>query len=187
MFPVVDRRVAPVLTAAEAAFSAPRDTAIGAKDYKSARIPRDWLQFRTMADKKLEHLSQVKMFSSLNKKELGLVAKASDVINVPAGTDIVKEGQIGHEFYLISSGSAVVKRNGRKVINLGPGHYFGEMALLDRGPRTATVTAEEPTELIVLGQREFMAVLDQVPPVAHKLLVSMAGRLREADSKAVSH
>jgi CRP/FNR family cyclic AMP-dependent transcriptional regulator len=140
-----------------------------------------------MADKKIDHLSQVKMFSSLNKKELGLVAKASEVVHVPAGTDIVKEGEIGHEVYLIASGSAVVKRRGKKVATLEPGRYFGEMALLDRGPRTATVTAEEPSELIVLGQREFMAVLDQVPPVAHKLLVSMAGRLREADSRAVSH
>jgi CRP-like cAMP-binding protein len=94
---------------------------------------------------------------------------------------------LGHEFYLIASGSAVVRRGGRKVATLGPGSYFGEMALLDRGPRSATVTTAEPTELIVLGQREFMAVLDRVPPVAHKLLVSMAGRLREADSRAVSH
>lgn len=140
-----------------------------------------------MADKKLDHLSRVKMFASLNKKELGLVAKASDVLTVPAGTDIVKEGEIGHEFYLIASGSAVVKRNGRKVATLGPGGYFGEMALLDRGPRSATITTEEPSELIVLGQREFMGVLDQVPPVAHKLLVGMAARLREADTKAVSH
>lgn len=140
-----------------------------------------------MADKKLEQLSRVKMFGSLNKKELALVAKASDLIDVPAGTDIVKQGEIGHEFYLISSGSAVVRRNGRKVATLSPGRYFGEMALLDRGPRTATVTTEEPTQLIVLGQREFAAVLDQVPPLAHKLLVSMAARLREADTKAVSH
>lgn len=140
-----------------------------------------------MADKKTDHLSQVRMFSSLNKKELGLVAKASDVINVPAETDVVKEGEIGHEFYLIAKGSAVVKRNGRKVATLGEGSYFGEMALLDRGPRTATITTAEPCELIVLGQREFMAVLDQVPPVAHKLLVAMAARLRDADSKAVSH
>ncbi len=140
-----------------------------------------------MADKKIEHLSQVKMFSSLNKKELGLVAKASEVVTVPAGTDIVKEGEIGHEFYLIASGSAAVKRNGRKVTTLGPGHYFGEMALLDRGPRSATVTAEEETELVVIGQREFLGVLDEVPTLSYKLLVGMATRLREADSKAVSH
>lgn len=140
-----------------------------------------------MADKKVDQLSQVKMFSGLNKKELGLVAKASDVVRVAAGTEIVKEGDIGHEFYLLAKGSAVVRRGGRKVATLSPGAYFGEMALLDRGPRTATVTADEDCELIVLGQREFMAVLDQVPPVAHKLLVAMATRLREADSKAVSH
>jgi CRP-like cAMP-binding protein len=140
-----------------------------------------------MADKKLDHLGKVKLFSSLNKKELGLVAKASDVVQVPAGKDLVREGEIGHEFYLISSGSATVKRGGRKVVSLATGDYFGEMALLDRGPRTATVTTEVPSELIVLGQREFMSVLDQVPPLAHKLLVSMAGRLREADTRAVSH
>ena len=140
-----------------------------------------------MADKKLEHLGQVKMFSSLNKKELALVAKASEVVMVPAGTELVKEGEIGHEFYLISSGSATVKRNGRRIAGLSAGNYFGEMALLDRGPRTATVITDEPSELIVLGQRQFMSVLDQVPPLAHKLLVGMAGRLREADSRAVSH
>jgi CRP/FNR family cyclic AMP-dependent transcriptional regulator len=140
-----------------------------------------------MADKKLQHLGQVKMFSSLNKKELGLIAKASEVIKVPAGTELVKEGEIGHEFYLIASGSATVKRGGRKIAGLGPGDYFGEMALLDRGPRTATIVSDEPSELILLGQREFMAVLDQVPLLAHKLLVGMAGRLREADSRAVSH
>jgi CRP/FNR family cyclic AMP-dependent transcriptional regulator len=140
-----------------------------------------------MPDRKIEHLSQVKMFSSLNKKELGLVARASELVEVPAGTDVVREGEVGHEFYLIARGSAVVRRGGRKVATLGPGSYFGEMALLDRGPRTATITTAEPTELIVLGQREFMAVLDQLPPGAHQLLVSMAARLREADSRAISH
>lgn len=140
-----------------------------------------------MADKKLEHLSQVTMFSSLNRKELSLIARASDVVQMPAGREIVKEGEIGREFYLISKGSASVWRKGRKIATLGPGKYFGEMALLDKGPRSATIKTDEDSELIVLGQREFSSVLDQVPPVAHKLLVSMAARLREADSKAVSH
>lgn len=139
------------------------------------------------ADRKLEHLAQVKMFSSLSKKELALVSKASDVIKVPPGTEIVKEGQMGHEFYLILSGSATVRRNGRKVATLEVGRYFGEMALLDRGPRSATVVADTDSELLVIGQREFMAVLDRVPAVSHKLLVSMASRLREADTKALSH
>jgi len=139
------------------------------------------------ADAKIEHLSKVKMFSTLNKKELAFVARASDVINVPARTEVVTEGEMGHEFYLLMSGSAAVRRNGRKIATLGPGQYFGEMALLDRGPRSATIVTEEPSELLVIGQREFLAVLDKVPPVSHKLLVNMAIRLREADTKALSH
>lgn len=138
-------------------------------------------------DHKAELLSQVKLFSSLNKKELALVSKASDVATVPGGTQIVREGESGHEFYLILSGSATVNRNGEDIAQLSPGSYFGEMALLDQGTRSATVTANVDTELVVIGQREFSAVLEEVPVVAHKLLVAMATRLREADAKAVSH
>lgn len=138
-------------------------------------------------DHKAELLSQVKMFSSLNKKELALVSKASEVVKVPGGTEIVKEGEIGHEFYLILSGSATVNRGGEDIAELRPGNYFGEMSLLDKGPRSATVTADSDSELVIIGQREFAGVLEEVPAVAHKLLVSMAARLREADTKAVSH
>jgi CRP-like cAMP-binding protein len=139
------------------------------------------------ADRKLEHLSNVQMFASLNKKELRLIARVADVVKVPAGTEIVTEGSVGHEFYLVLSGEASVRRNGRKVTTLGPGRYFGELALLDRGPRSATVVADTDMELAVIGQREFLSVLDEVPALAHKLMVSMAARLRDADTKAVSH
>jgi CRP/FNR family cyclic AMP-dependent transcriptional regulator len=139
------------------------------------------------ADRKLEHLGNVRMFSALSKKELNMVAKAADVVTIKAGADIVTEGTTGHEFFLILAGQAAVRRGGRKVATLGPGDYFGELALLDRGPRSATIVTETEMELIVIGQREFMAVLDQVPAVSHKLLITMAHRLREADTKAVSH
>ncbi len=139
------------------------------------------------ADSKLDLLAQVRMFSSLNKKELRQIARVAEQVKVSAGTEIVREGTPGHEFYLVVSGQAAVRRGGRKVATLGPGSYFGEMALLDRGPRSATVVADTDMELIILGQREFMGVLDDVPAVSHKLLVSMAARLRDADTKAVSH
>lgn len=138
-------------------------------------------------DRKLEHLANVRMFSALSKKELNMVARAADVVTLKAGTDVVTEGTTGHEFFLILDGQASVRRGGRKVATLGPGDYFGELALLDRCPRSATIVAETPLEVAVIGQREFMAVLDEVPPVSHKLLVTMAHRLREADTKAVSH
>src|SRR5262245_1951638 len=121
------------------------------------------------ADPKIELLSKVQMFSSLNKKELGLIARSADVVTVKPGPEIVTQGTPGHEFYLVVSGQAVVRRNGRKIATLGPGQYFGELALLDRGPRSATVTAETEVELAVISQREFLAVLNQVPAVAYKL------------------
>ena len=75
----------------------------------------------------------------------------------------------------------------KEIATLGPGQYFGELALLDRGPRSATVIAKSDMDVLVLGQREFTGVLDEVPTLAHKLLTSMAQRLREADAKAYRH
>ena len=115
------------------------------------------------------------------------MARASDEVTVKAGRVLVEEGKPGHEFFLIVSGTATVKRGGRKIATLGPGQYFGELALLDREPRSATVVADTEMDLVVLGQREFAGVIDAVPTMAHKLLGSMARRLREADTRALSH
>src|SRR3712207_587709 len=132
----------------------------------------------------LDHLASVPLFSACSKKDLQRIARASDEIDVQAGRVLVDQGRAGHEFFLIIDGTATVKRNDRKVTTLGPGQYFGELSLLDRGPRSATVVAETDMRVLVLGQREFAGVLDDVPEMAHKLLGSMARRLREADSKA---
>ncbi|MEY2478659.1 MAG: hypothetical protein QOG87_3974 [Actinomycetota bacterium] len=138
-------------------------------------------------DNKLDHLAQVRLFRACSRKELTTIGRASDEVKVGAGKTIVEEGQTGHEFFLILDGTATVQRNGRKVATLGPGDYFGELALLDRGPRNATVKADTDMEVLVLGQREFSGVLDEVPTIAHKLLSSMATRLREADAKEVGN
>ena len=138
-------------------------------------------------DSKLDHLAQVRLFRACSRKELTTIGRASDEVRVAAGKTIVEEGQTGHEFFLILDGNATVQRKGRKVATLGPGDYFGELALLDRGPRNATVKADGDMEILVLGQREFSGVLDEVPTLAHKLLASMATRLREADAKEVAN
>ena len=136
-------------------------------------------------DEKLEHLGRMWLFSACSKKELTTIGRASDEIQVPAGKVLVEEGKPGHEFFLILSGGAAVKHGTRKIATLGPGRYFGELALLHRGTRNATVVTDADSTLLVLGQREFSGVLDEIPGLAHKLLSAMAERLREADAKAV--
>ena len=142
---------------------------------------------RGASDRHIQHLSEVPLFSACSKKDLMKVARASDEISVPEGKELCKEGQTGREFFLILAGTASVKRKGRKVATLGKGQFFGEMALLDRGPRSATVVADTDMTLLVLGQREFGGLIDEVSGLAHKLLAAMASRLREADARDVSH
>ena len=133
----------------------------------------------------IDHLQQVPMFSACSKRDLGLVARRAEDVRVAAGKVLVNEGETGHEFFVILDGTARVTRHGKRVATLGPGSAFGELALLDQAPRNATVVAETPMELVVLGQREFAGIIDEVPGFARKLLAGMAARLRDADAKAV--
>jgi CRP-like cAMP-binding protein len=133
----------------------------------------------------LDHLAQVPLFSTCSRKDLQKLGRASDEIAVGAGKVLVQEGKPGHEFFLIEDGTAEVRRNNRKVATLGKGDFFGELSLLDRSPRSATVVAQSDMTLVVLGQREFAGVIDEVPAMAHKLLAALAARLREADSRAL--
>lgn len=136
-------------------------------------------------DEKLEQLGRMWLFSACSKRDLQMIGRASDEVAVAAGKALTDEGRPGHEFYLILEGEATVRRKGRKVATLRDGQYFGELSLLDRGPRTATVTADTDMRLLVLGQREFNGLLDEVPGLAHKLLRTMAERLRDSDAKAI--
>lgn len=135
----------------------------------------------------LDHLAEVPLFSACTRKDLEKIARASDEVEVKAGRVLVEQGRPGHEFFLILDGEATVRRDNRKVASLGRGQYFGELSLLDRGPRTATVTADTDMRVLVLGQREFLGVLDDVPGLSYKILRIMAHRLREADLRNVKH
>jgi CRP-like cAMP-binding protein len=128
-------------------------------------------------------LSKIWLFSTSSAKDLRLIRKALEEVTVPPGRVLCEQGTIGREFFLIVEGQAAVKRNNRKAATLGPGQYFGELALLDRRPRSASVISETEMKLLILGQRQFNGVLDSVPPLSRKLLSAMATRLREADSK----
>lgn|ERR1017187_7072357 len=129
-------------------------------------------------------LSKIWLFSTSSGKELRTIRKALEEVTVPAGRMLCEQGTIGREFFLIVAGQASVRRNNRKVATLGPGQYFGELALLDRRPRSASVVSDSEMTLLVLGQREFNGVLDTVPALSRKLLAAMATRLRDSDDKA---
>ena len=129
----------------------------------------------------LESLKQIPLFSACTKKELEKVARASDEITMTAGTLIVDQGQTGREAFIILEGDVTVKRNNRKVTTLGAGSVLGELSLLDHGPRTATAICETDCTLLVIEQRRFLGVLDDVPAISHKLLASLAGSIRELD------
>ena len=126
-------------------------------------------------------LAEVPLFSACSRKELQIVARQTERLHAEPGRVLVREGAAGAEFFVIISGTAVVSRHGQAVATLGPGDYFGDLALLERAPRNATVTARTAMELAVLGQREFAAMIDEVPGFAHKLLSGLAHRLREYD------
>jgi CRP-like cAMP-binding protein len=129
----------------------------------------------------LDALREVPLFSACSNKELEKVAKASDEIRMTAGTLIVDQGQTGREAFIVVEGEVEVKRNGRRVASLGPGAIVGELSLLDHGPRTATATCETDCTLLVIDSRRFMGVLDSVPAISHKLLATLATRIRDLD------
>ena len=131
----------------------------------------------------LAHLADVPLFSSCSKRDLQKIARAADELTVEEEREIVTQGATGREAFVVVDGRVTVKRNGRRVTSLGPGACFGELALLDGGPRTASVVTETPTTLLVIGQREFAGLLDEVPGLAHKILTALAARVRELDAK----
>ena len=135
----------------------------------------------TSKKQQLESLSTVALFSACSKKELEKVARATDDITMTAGTVIIDQGQTGREAFVIVAGDVTVKRNNRKVATLGPGSVVGELSLLDNGPRTASVVCDTDCTLLVIDHRRFRGVVEEIPAIAHKLLGSLAGRIRELD------
>lgn len=131
----------------------------------------------------VDKLGALPLFSSCTKRELTRIARAGDEVLVREGKRLVDQGDMGREAFIILSGTATVKRNGRKIASLGPGDPVGELSLLDHGPRTAAVIADTDLTVFVLPARGFKAVLDDTPSMARKLLAFLAGRVRDLDSK----
>jgi len=132
-------------------------------------------------DRKLEMLKRVPLFARLNEAGLREVGQLADEIDVPAGRNLTKQGAFAHEFFLILEGKVSIERDGTVVNHLGPGEFLGEIALVDGGTRSATAVTEEPSRLLVLGNREFNSLIDDFPEVRVAVLQALAQRVRRLE------
>jgi CRP/FNR family transcriptional regulator, cyclic AMP receptor protein len=133
-------------------------------------------------DDKIKALSTVALFSGCSKKELQSVARLCTLLSVKEGFVLTTEGTPGRECFVIADGKARVTIGGKKVGEVGGGECVGEMALLDGGPRTATVTAESPMNTYALSVSEFWSLLDVNPTILRKIATSLAQRLRAREA-----
>jgi CRP-like cAMP-binding protein len=130
----------------------------------------------------IERLKAVPLFAQLSKKELGLLVRQADHVSYPDGFAVIREGQSGNEFWLVISGTLRVQRGGDEVAVLGPGDWFGELAVIDPAPRDATIAATSPVELMVIGRQRFWATLEGSTTLMRKVIIGLAHRLREMDT-----
>jgi CRP/FNR family cyclic AMP-dependent transcriptional regulator len=127
----------------------------------------------------IDMLHAVPLLSACSTRELRAVANLGTQLPVDDGRVLIEQGKPGREFFLLTSGKARCLVDGTEVARFGPGDFFGEMALLERGPRQATVVVVDgPAEVLVLDGREFDHLLDASPSTARKLLKAVAERER---------
>ena len=134
-------------------------------------------------DAKVELLKKVPLFAECSKAELRELAMTADEIDLRDGHVLTREGRPGREFFVLVEGTARVTRKSKTIANLGAGDWFGEIALLTDAPRTATVTATSPVDVLVITDRRFRRVVETMPTIALKVLSCVGDRLaRDAKS-----
>jgi CRP/FNR family cyclic AMP-dependent transcriptional regulator len=139
-----------------------------------------WLGLRWVESEHLETLGSIPLFSGLSKRELMSILRSSHAVEFRPGQTIIAQGEIGKGFYVLTKGTATVNVDGKEVASLGPGSYFGEMAVLDGGPRTATITAEDPVGTLELTNSALLRVLAKEPDVDRSISTELRRRLQEA-------
>jgi CRP-like cAMP-binding protein len=147
-------------------------------------LPENWLrrpEERTVArSRNAEILSRIPLFARCNDKELAHLAGLCTQADFPVGSELTRQGDVGHEFFVLLSGTADVVRNGQVRATLGAGDHVGELALLDKAPRSATVLATSAVTAMVLGFAEFWEAIGSSAGMDKVLLASLAHQLREA-------
>lgn len=135
-------------------------------------------------DEKLDLLRRVPLFASCGKREIERVGMLTDEIDLPKGRVLMRQGERGQEMFIIIEGAADVQRDGRSIARRGAGDFFGEIALLDGGPRTATVELTEDSRLLVIARRDFQSLLNELPEIRLQVLEALAQRVRSAEPQS---
>ena len=131
-------------------------------------------------------LKRVPLFANLSARHLRKLASLCEVVRYPTNRTIVRQEARGDSFFVIADGTAAVKKGTRTIGTLGPGDFFGEMALLDGQPRSASVVATAPLVTVRLMRREFSKALDDNPDIARGIMAELAARVRRLEA-APSH
>ena len=129
------------------------------------------------ADTRVDLIRGLPLFELCSKRDLRRIAALADEREIAAGTELIREGEPGSEFYVVVDGDVDVRRRGRRVARLGAGSYVGEIALLSRSPRTATVVATTPLLVLAISGRDFVALLDTLPELWLKVARTLADRV----------
>ena len=130
-------------------------------------------------DQKVELIKAVPLFAGLSKTQLGHIAQIADEVDVGEGRELIAQGDRGRQFFILVEGGAEVRRNGRKVNTMQGGDFFGEIALVSDRQTTATVTATQPSRLLVVTASGFRRLLRESPDVQLKVLQALADRVQD--------
>ena len=136
-------------------------------------------------DSKVDLIASVSLFEGLGRRELEEIAKLVDEVDIPAGKVLMRQGERGSEMFIVAKGRFSIERNGQHLRDVGPGTSIGEIALLSEGLRTATVTAAEPSRILLAGHREFHTLMDAHPTIRMHILEGLATKVRFLDESGV--
>jgi len=158
---------------------------MGAFDELKDSLPKPVLAgFRRMGqDEKMERLQRVPLLEECTNRQLREIARIAEVQELAAGSVLTRVGEPGEDFFLIVDGAARVEVPGGKTGRLAPGEFFGEMSLLDGGPRSAAVTAETPIRVLVIKRRHFATLLREAPALTLKICATLARRVRDLEKR----
>jgi CRP-like cAMP-binding protein len=139
----------------------------------------------THTDQKLELLKRTPLLSGLARQDIEEVGRLVDEVDLQPGYVLMREGDVGREFFVIIDGQVRIDRGGETIRTMGPGEFLGDIALVTERPRTATATTETACQLLVLGHGAFHELMDRYPSIRISVLEAMAVRLRDLEPDVV--